>query len=166
MAIEHTLVILRHAKATEHVSEGGAFRDLDRPLAPRGLRDAQEAGRWLRDNLGELELVVCSPAVRAQQTWESASTALGYAPELREEDVLYAEPVEDLIDLIHELPAWMRTVAFVGHNPELSQLASALSGTETELSTASIAVLDFEMPWTAVAEGAARLRASVTARAH
>jgi phosphohistidine phosphatase len=90
---------------------------------------------------------------------------LDYTPEVREDDRLYAEPVEELLQLIEDLPAEAPTVLFVGHNPELSRLASTLSGSEAELSTSGIAVLDLAGPWTGVTSGSARLRAMVTARA-
>ncbi|MDQ1719682.1 MAG: phosphohistidine phosphatase [Pseudonocardiales bacterium] len=162
--IEHTLILLRHAKAAQHPAPGGSA-DRDRPLAPRGRRDATVAGRWLRDNAGHLDLVVLSPALRVRQTWELAQAELGYTPEVREDDRLYAEPVEELLQLIEDLPAEAPTVLFVGHNPELSRLASTLSGSEVELSTSGIAVLDLAGPWTGVTSGSARLRATVTARA-
>jgi phosphohistidine phosphatase len=119
----------------------------------------------MRENAGHLELVVMSPALRVLQTWELAQAELGYIPEVREDDRLYSEPVEELLQLIVGLPAEARTVLFVGHNPELSGLASTLSGSEVELSTSGIAVLDLSGPWAEVTSGSARLRATVTARA-
>ena len=42
--------------------------DHDRPLAPRGIREAALAGDWLRANVPTIDSVLCSTATRAQQT--------------------------------------------------------------------------------------------------
>jgi len=56
---------------------------------------------------------------------------------------------------------------FVGHNPQVSQLATYLSGTSIEFKTSSIAVVSFDGTWEAFGSlepGAAQLRAFVTPR--
>ncbi len=70
-----TLLVLRHSKSA--YPEGTA--DFDRPLAPRGLRDAVTLGTWIRDQGLLPDLVVCSAAARARQTWELASDQLAWA---------------------------------------------------------------------------------------
>ena len=66
MAIaQRQLVILRHAKS----AWPDGIPDRQRPLAKRGRRDASATGLWLRDELGRLDAVLCSPAERARQTW-------------------------------------------------------------------------------------------------
>jgi phosphohistidine phosphatase len=161
MPATRTLVILRHAKAAW--PEGVA--DLERPLAPRGTRDAPEAGRWLRDHLARLDLVITSPALRARQTWELAGVELGYAPEGWRDRRLYARPLDELLELIAEIGDDVQTALLVGHNPELSLLASSLSGSDIELSTAGIAVLGLPGGWRGISPGAAQLHSSVTPRA-
>ncbi|HTM83927.1 MAG TPA: histidine phosphatase family protein, partial [Mycobacterium sp.] len=61
-----TLILLRHAKST--YPDGVA--DHDRPLAPRGIREAGLAGDWLRANLPDIEAVLCSTATRTRSTLE------------------------------------------------------------------------------------------------
>ena len=55
---QRTLVLLRHAKSA--YPDGVA--DHDRPLAPRGKREAGLAGDWLRANLPTIDAVLCSTA--------------------------------------------------------------------------------------------------------
>ena len=62
MANTRTLILLRHAAA------GNAPRDHDRPLTDAGNRDAAAAGDWIRDNVGSVDAVLCSTAVRTRQT--------------------------------------------------------------------------------------------------
>ena len=50
---ERTLLVLRHSKSA--YPEGTA--DFDRPLAPRGLRDAVTLGIWIRDQGLQPDLV-------------------------------------------------------------------------------------------------------------
>ncbi len=61
-----TLVLLRHAKS----DYPGGVADHDRPLAPRGIREAGLAGDWLRAELPAIDAVLCSTATRTRQTLE------------------------------------------------------------------------------------------------
>ena len=64
---------MRHAK-----SDWGTpgERDLDRPLAKRGQRDAPRMGKWLRAQGLVPDLVLASPARRAQETASKVCKAL------------------------------------------------------------------------------------------
>lgn len=55
---------MRHAKS----AYPDGIADHDRPLAPRGIREAGLAGGWLRANLPAVDAVLCSTATRARQT--------------------------------------------------------------------------------------------------
>jgi phosphohistidine phosphatase len=46
--------------------------DHERPLARRGQRDAPVMGRWLRTAGLAPDLVLCSTARRARETWQLA----------------------------------------------------------------------------------------------
>ena len=61
---DRTLVLLRHAKSA--YPDGVA--DHDRPLAPRGQREAGLAGDWLRSQSAAIDLVLCSTATRTRET--------------------------------------------------------------------------------------------------
>jgi phosphohistidine phosphatase len=158
--LNRTLVLLRHAKSDW--PEG--VPDVERPLADRGVREAPIAGRWLRDNVPRIDLVVHSPAKRAADTWALVAAELGYSPEVRVDVRLYSEPVDTLLQVVTTLPADAHTVLFVGHNPELSALAATLSGSDVELKTAGIAVLSTDGDWKAFTPGSAELRQVVTPR--
>lgn len=161
--VSRTLVLLRHAKAAW--PEGVA--DLSRPLAERGQEQAPLAGRWLRETVAEIELVVCSPALRTRQTAERVLAVLDVEPELVFDDRLYDQPVGRLLKVMTEIPDPVAVAMFVGHNPQVSQLATYLSGTSIEFKTSSIAVVSFDGTWEAFGSlepGAAQLRAFVTPR--
>src|SRR5438067_13086796 len=102
MAGPRTLVVFRHAKSAWPED----IPDAQRPLAERGRRDAPAAGRWLRKHVGQIDLVVCSPAVRARQTWELAVDKLKAEPPpaVREDERVYAASAVTLLEVSRELP--------------------------------------------------------------
>ena len=61
-----TLVLLRHLKSAW--DEPG-LEDHERPLAPRGHRAGERIRAHLEDAGISPQLVLCSSAVRAVQTW-------------------------------------------------------------------------------------------------
>jgi phosphohistidine phosphatase len=115
-----TLVLIRHAKA----GEGPV--DLERPLAPRGLRDAQAVGRWLAKIGVHPDLVVLSPAVRARQTWDGAAAALQVSPKTVVDDRIYDNAVDELLEIVRETPDDVSTLVLVGHNPSFGEFAHQL----------------------------------------
>jgi phosphohistidine phosphatase len=142
--VTRTLVVLRHAKS----AWPDDVADRRRPLADRGRRDASAAGRWLRDNVGAVDLVLCSPALRTRQTWELVSAELVGTPEFRLDERIYAASLGDLLEVVTEASA--DTVLLIGHNPGLSELVGELARTDVELKTSSVAVLRQDHGWSLV----------------
>ncbi len=116
------LIILRHAK-TERTAASGD--DFDRALTRRGLADAAAAGRKLAAAGLIPDLVLCSAAVRAGQTWEAAAPALPDANLERRPD-LYNAPAEAL-RAVAEAQADATTVMVLAHNPGVEELARTLA---------------------------------------
>lgn len=151
------LIVLRHAKSA--YPDGVA--DHDRPLNDRGRRDAPAAGRWIADNVGALDLTVCSTATRAQQTADLAGVS---TKDTRDEPRVYDASTGDLLDVVQSLPSTAATVLVIGHSPGLSMLVSALSGVQTELKTSGIAVLEFDGDWSEIDAAQVALTATATPR--
>ena len=153
-----TLLVLRHSKSA--YPEGAA--DIERPLAPRGQRDAVTAGRWLRDEALAPDLVICSVAERTRQTWDLISDQLGVAGDgqdvVRYDPRLYNAGVGDLTGIIRETPAGIAILALVGHNPASAALVLALTS-EPELAfpTSAIAAIEFGCDWAQVSPGSGQL---------
>ena len=160
MAGTRTLVVLRHAKSAW--PEGTP--DAQRPLAERGRRDAPAAGRWLRKHIGDIDLVVCSSALRARQTWELVAGKLKAVPAFREDERVYEASAETLVKVARELPDEARTVVVVGHNPGLEDVVALLSGQHRELKTSTIAVLQGEGAWSGAGPRWASLHTLATPR--
>ena len=154
------LMLLRHAK-----SDWPDVPDHDRPLAKRGKHDAPLVGRWLRDHGYLPEVVICSDARRTRQTWKLVARELGGSPQVRFDPRAYAASELTLLYLARELPAACRSALMIGHNPDLSDLASSLvepDGRGMSFPTAAVAVLEFDGDWPSLAPGRARLLAFTT----
>ncbi|GAA3546622.1 MULTISPECIES: SixA phosphatase family protein [Kribbella] len=127
LLIDRTLVLLRHAKAVPPES----MPDLERPLADRGRADAAAAGRYLVAQGIEAELVLCSPSIRTRETWQYAAEAGAVATDVWYDRRIYSAGTEELLQVIYDVPAEVRTVVVVGHAPGIPWLADelALDGT-------------------------------------
>jgi phosphohistidine phosphatase len=131
--VSRTLVLLRHGKSDWSTD----LPDHDRPLAPRGRRQAVESGRWLAEHV-QVDVAVVSTAVRARATWELAGVP---APVVRLEERVYAASGQALLAVVEE-QADAETVLLVGHNPGLEDLVALLTGEDVELPTSAVAVVD------------------------
>lgn len=161
-ARSRTLIVLRHAKSAWPPDTP----DLERPLAPRGRRDAPAVGHWLYAAGHRPDLVLCSPARRARETWELAAAELDAPPPVRHDPRLHHSGVPGLLDALHEVADDIGTLLLVGHNPELEELVVALAGdavgdtrqqAETAFPTSAVAVLTWDGDWTDLRPGAALL---------
>ncbi len=117
------MYLLRHAKSSW---DDPGRPDRERPLAPRGVRDAKRVAKHL-GRLGVApELVLCSPAVRTRETLELVLPALaGVAVHV--EDELYGAPGEALLERLRTVPEAIGSVMLIGHNPALQDLALTLA---------------------------------------
>ncbi|HEY1034294.1 MAG TPA: histidine phosphatase family protein [Pseudoxanthomonas sp.] len=122
------LILLRHAHA-EPATTGQS--DLDRPLSPQGLAEAESVAAWMKDKGLVPDRVLCSPARRARETLEAVLGAIGYV-EQRLEDRIYEATPGTLADLADQHREAERLL-MVGHNPGFEQLAALMySGVTSE----------------------------------
>jgi phosphohistidine phosphatase len=120
-----TLLLLRHAK-----SSWGDRRldDAERPLAPRGARAARRMGRYLAEAGLVPDLVLCSTARRAVETWERAAAELPRPPRVRFERDLYLADPERILAAVAGADPGAKRLLVVGHNPGFQALAVELAG--------------------------------------
>jgi phosphohistidine phosphatase len=119
----HQLHLLRHAKS----SWDDDADDHQRPLNRRGREGARLIGESLPQAAGELDLVLCSTALRARETAELALEQFRPAPKICYEDELYLATAGALLDRLQQLDEAYGSVMVVGHNPGLHELATALA---------------------------------------
>jgi phosphohistidine phosphatase len=117
-----TLYLLRHAKSSW---DDPALADHDRPLAPRGRRNASALAEHVRREAITPALVLCSTAVRARETLAVVLPAIDVEAEIRLEDGLYGASADDVLARLRSVTA--ESVLVVGHNPTLEDLAARLA---------------------------------------
>jgi phosphohistidine phosphatase len=150
------LLLLRHAEA---MSAGLDTKDVERSLSAHGERQARAAGAWLAGQAAP-EAVLCSPARRAQMTFDALATALPVRAPLFLPGIYEATP-GDLLTLVEAHAPDARQILLIGHNPGLEQLLALLtegrSAGARGLSPATLAWIEFAGD--ALEPGRGRLRA-------
>ena len=153
------LVIMRHAKS----AWPDGFADLERPLDDRGRREAPFAGRWIQEHHAP-DLVISSPALRTRQTWELVSAELETVPEVRFDERLYATSAETYASVVREAADDVRTLLLIGHNPDVEDLVTLLTGDSVGFKTGTIAVVTSREVFKKAGRGWASVETSVTPR--
>lgn len=137
-----TLLLLRHAKSSW---QDPGLEDHDRPLNPRGLRDAPRMGQLLRDRDLLPDLILCSSARRAQETAERVLESSGYDGELQIRRDLYHAGPATCLEVLGDLPEEIECVLLIGHNPGLEEVLDRLAGRYERMPTAALAHLALEI---------------------
>jgi phosphohistidine phosphatase len=157
------LILLRHAKA---YTPAGAS-DHERPLAPRGQRQAEVIGRYMAEHDLIPDLAIVSTALRAQETWKLALASFGRPVPVHSERRLYEATTSELLAVVNEADDAAKTLLMVGHNPGFERLTAYLAGQgeataatrlQREFPTAGLAVIDFSaVHWRDIGEAAGYL---------
>ena len=116
----------------------------------------------------EPELVLCSTARRTRETLDG----LGLRGTVLVEHRLYGASADDLLERLRSLPAQLRSVMLVGHNPALQTLVLGLAAGERggrgeqaegldeirrKLPTGALVTLESEDEWAQLDLGSAEL---------
>lgn len=166
------LMLLRHAKSSW---SKGSLADIDRPLAPRGRRQAREMGETMAAEGLVPARIVCSTALRARQTLtrmlDALLPAMPDAAEIGLAAELFAAGA-DYLPLLARRGDAASPLLLVGHNPATQATALALCGEgetaphqamRARFPTAALAVVDFDdETWAGVRPGTGRLAAFLT----
>ena len=108
------MYLLRHAKSSW---DDTSLPDRERPLEPRGERDAAKMSRRWSQRHAKPDLIMSSPAARALATANVVAQGLDYKTKnIAVDDRLYAATVEALLDVIEALDDRLDRVMLVGHN--------------------------------------------------
>jgi phosphohistidine phosphatase len=145
-----TLLLMRHAKS----DYPAGVVDRDRPLAPRGIREAGLVGEWLRSSAPPIDAVLCSTAARTRETL----TRTGLDVPVTFDERLYDAVPGTVIDVINGVDDRVATLLVIGHEPAMSSAAIGLAGApgssqaaaeriSTKFPTSAIAVLRTDVPW-------------------
>ena len=137
-----TLLILRHAKSSwDHPG----LRDHDRPLNPRGKRDAPRMGRLIAGRDLVPQRIVSSTALRARTTAALAAAEFDEEIEIETTRRLYGARPDGYIDIVEESGGEAERVMVVGHNPGITALVTRLTGAVEYMPTAALAVVELDI---------------------
>ena len=159
---------MRHAKSSW---DDPALDDFDRPLGPRGRKAARRMGGYIeREGLAP-DLVLCSAARRAHETWRLAREEIGGEIRSSVTRSLYLASPDRLLRAIRRTPDEAGRLLVIAHNPGIQELAVRLdadadggresgpsAGMRAKFPTAALAVLSVDArSWSETAGGRARL---------
>jgi phosphohistidine phosphatase len=138
-----TLTILRHGKSSW---DDDKLPDYERPLSPRGEKNAPLMAERLTEAGIRPSLIMSSPAVRAWSTARLVAKAISYPVEfLQRDDRLYLAGVDKLLDVMAEQDAAFNNIVLVGHNPGLTEFANFLLPDVTDdIPTCGLVALNIE----------------------
>jgi phosphohistidine phosphatase len=117
-----TLYLVRHAKSSWSRPD---VSDFDRPLNPRGLRDAPEMGRRMKVRRTLPDIIICSPAKRAKETLKYMELNV---EQILFNDCVYGAAPGELLEIIRSIQERYNSAMLIGHNPAITLLAGRLSG--------------------------------------
>jgi phosphohistidine phosphatase len=151
-----TLHLLRHTKSDW---SDKSIDDLARPLNARGKRARKLIARHVAG--WQIDLVVCSPAKRAQATAKPLVDVLGCP--VRYDETMYSADADDLLVITRRLPENTSSVMFVGHNPSLEEFTAMLCGLSSRYPTGALGTLELGVDhWSDTTQRCASLTALVT----
>ncbi|QHS09563.1 histidine phosphatase family protein [Sinimarinibacterium sp. NLF-5-8] len=120
-----TLTLIRHAEAAP---AGAVNGDFDRPLTASGQIQAARLAVQLARAVPAPDLLISSPAARAQATAQVFAQAWNIASDkIIQQSAIYEASVTTLLYLLQGIDHSIGHVALVGHNPGISELAHALA---------------------------------------
>jgi phosphohistidine phosphatase len=157
------LTLLRHAKSSW---DDPVQRDFDRPLNQKGLRAARTMGDYAKREGLSWDHAVSSPAVRCIETLDGFWSGYGRTLKPAWDRRIYLASCMTLLDVVNETPDEANTLLMCGHNPGLEDLVLMLvpddgealrDSLEAKYPTGSLAVMEFDGPWSDLAARKAKL---------
>ena len=151
-----TLFLLRHAKSSWTDPQ---LSDFDRPLNERGRRTAPLMGGVMRDREYRPEVIISSPARRANDTAMLVAGVLEQTESIQFEAGLYEADPQTLLSVVRTINDDNSSAMLVGHNPGTEGFLRLLTGKLEPMPTASLAVIELRIEsWSDVSLGSGSLK--------
>jgi phosphohistidine phosphatase len=121
------LYLLRHAEAEDDPAD-----DYQRPLTPKGEKQARTIAKFCRSHSVIPETILSSPLLRAEQTARILAREFDLPNIVRLEEFLRpGMTLEKAFSALEKYPE-KASIFLVGHEPDFSRLAGSLIGTHAE----------------------------------
>ncbi|WP_449388430.1 SixA phosphatase family protein [Chryseobacterium lineare] len=115
------LILVRHAKSDWPEETD----DFDRPLADKGLEEAMQMSRFMKNNNVAIDYFISSPAVRALNTCKIFNQ--DYHISIVTNERLYNPSESNFESVIYDLDDRHESVALFSHNNGISNFANSIS---------------------------------------
>ncbi|MDH6252286.1 phosphohistidine phosphatase [Chryseobacterium sp. H1D6B] len=132
------LILVRHAKSDWPEETD----DFDRPLADKGLQDAMNMSRFMKNNNISIDYLVSSPAVRALNTCKVFNQT--YRLNFITSEKLYNPSENNFQSVIYDLDDSLDSVAFFSHNNGISNFANSISDDIFHFPTCGVAGFEID----------------------
>lgn len=137
-----TLIIVRHAHALP-AYEAGVNSDDQRPLSAEGREKASVTAARLMHLGIQPGLILTSPLVRAEQTARILAETVR-SPVEKAFELNGLKDEQDVCDFLKEQLAHTDCILAVGHNPNVTYVAHALTGQVRTFLPGSFAVINMD----------------------
>lgn len=139
-----TLHLVRHAQAHDPRPQQ---LDRDRPLTPRGERDALMMGQRLAArSAARPDALLVSPATRTLATAGHLAQALGLGvAHVTVDERLYGASADVMLEVIGEQGAHVASLMLVSHNPGITELARQFHDQLLHMQPGAVVQLEFEV---------------------
>ncbi|WP_374461229.1 histidine phosphatase family protein [Chryseobacterium taeanense] len=132
------LILVRHAKSDWPEET----EDFDRPLADKGLEEAMQMSRFMKNNNVAIDYFVSSPAVRALNTCKIFNQS--YDINMVTNEKLYNPSESNFESVIYDLDDNVNSVAFFSHNNGISNFANSISENIFHFPTCGVAGFEID----------------------
>lgn len=112
------IFLVRHAKSSW---ESIDLQDIDRPLLPKGIKRTQLVIDYLQQKKINADLIISSPAVRAQETAILIAQGIAYDPEkiVINRDIYFGD-TDSFFEALYQTDDCYNNVFIFGHNPTIT----------------------------------------------
>lgn len=149
-----TLHILRHANTLSNSKTG---EDFDRELSPKGLKQSEVLGSFLKMNNLQPEVIFCSSAKRTRKTLKEIQKVFKFENSIEFEDDLYLASMGEMFDIVSNLSS-KRDALIIGHNNGIADLITYLTDDYLDIPTCTFVSLSFDVNnWNEISKGLAKM---------
>ncbi|RXJ94892.1 phosphoglycerate mutase [Malaciobacter molluscorum] len=149
-----TLYLMRHAqKEIDNTKD-----DYDIELTQEGITNTINFCKKLKEKNITIEMILTSPATRAEQTAQIIAEELNYDGIITRNEVIYKAFLNELLETLSYTYDNINSLFMVGHNPAIGTLAFKLTKLRENFEMGSIARIDFDCDsWLDISEENAKL---------
>lgn len=134
------LYILRHGKSSHD-----GTKDFNRDLNDRGVKDAENLGKFLKESNKQIDYWLSSSAKRALKTAKIVNKKGNFNTEIDAREELYLASAGEILEEIVKNNISAKSLIIIGHNPGLTTLANYFGVNLDDLPTCGLVCFEFDV---------------------